>query len=86
MNENWVKLWETKDNYGWCYDPRVNPGDADDPDIFFRLVKAEGDGLINKFEAIERTCRQMESIDVAHKSDELAKLPHRILRILGVPI
>lgn len=40
---------------------------------------------IDQLNKIQRACRQMDDIDVAHKTDELARLPHRILQILGVP-
>ena len=40
---------------------------------------------INQLNKIQRACRQMDTINVDDKEQELARLPHRILQILGVP-
>ncbi len=39
--------------------------------------------LEDQIEAARNACHQMDTIDAAHKADELAKLPNRILSILG---
>lgn len=54
-----------------------------DKETIFNMGSWKSD--INTLNKIQKACRQMSTIDVAHKEDELARLPHRILQILGVP-
>ena len=52
-----------------------------DKEVVFDIGSSQH--LVNQMNAIQKACRQMDTIDVAHKDDELAKLPRRILQILG---
>ena len=54
-----------------------------DKETIFNIGAAQHS--INQLNKIQRACRQMSTIDVAHKEEELARLPHRILQILGLP-
>lgn len=54
-----------------------------DKETIFNIGAAQHS--IDQLNKIQKACRQMSTIDVAHKEEELARLPHRILQILGVP-